>query len=82
MNTMNLSAGDLRTGAQPKSASFAVPGSASSETSLTVSWPAVFADAVAASALLLILLLLGTGLGLTLISSWSNQGASAKAIGI
>jgi hypothetical protein len=50
------------------------PGSA-------VSWPAVFAGAVASAAFSLILLLLGTGLGLTSISPWSDRGASAAAFG-
>lgn len=50
------------------------PGSA-------VSWPAVFAGAVASAAFSLILLLLGTGLGLSSISPWSNRGASAAVFG-
>lgn len=61
-----------------------------SETALTrtaapdpsaVSWAAVFAGAVGAAAISLILILLGTGIGLSVISPWSNDGASAEAIG-
>jgi hypothetical protein len=47
-----------------------------------VSWGAIFAGAAAAAALSLILLLLGTGLGLSSLSPWSNEGASAKTLGI
>lgn len=45
-----------------------------------VSWPAVFAGAIAAAALSLILLVLGTGLGLSVVSPWAERGASAEAI--
>jgi hypothetical protein len=45
-----------------------------------VSWPAVFAGAIAAAALSLILMVLGTGLGLTLVSPWASRGASAETI--
>src|SRR2546423_5146729 len=47
-----------------------------------VSWAAIFAGAAAAAALSLILLLLGTGLGLSSLSPWSQEGASAKALGV
>jgi hypothetical protein len=47
-----------------------------------VSWAAVIAGALAASALSLVLLALGAGLGLSAISPWSNTGASATAVGI
>src|SRR4051812_12142532 len=47
-----------------------------------VSWGAIFAGAAAAAALSLILLVLGTGLGLSSLSPWSQEGASAKALGI
>lgn len=46
-----------------------------------VSWAAVFAGAVGAAAFSLILVLLGTGIGLAVVSPWSGDGASAKAIG-
>ncbi|MBC8026744.1 MAG: hypothetical protein H7Y89_12180 [Steroidobacteraceae bacterium] len=46
-----------------------------------VSWAAVFAGAVGAAAFSLILILLGTGIGLAVVSPWSGDGASAKAIG-
>jgi hypothetical protein len=46
-----------------------------------VSWPAVFAGAIAAAALSLILLVLGTGLGLSVVSPWSTREPSAEAIG-
>jgi hypothetical protein len=47
-----------------------------------VSWAAILAGATAAAALSLILLLLGVGLGFSAISPWSNNGASATAIGV
>src|ERR1044071_1802206 len=47
-----------------------------------VSWAAIFAGAAAAAALSLILMLLGTGLGLSAMSPWTNEGASAKALGL
>jgi hypothetical protein len=40
------------------------------------------AGAFVAAALALILLLLGTGLGFAVVSPWSNEGASAKTVGI
>lgn len=46
-----------------------------------VSWAAVLAGAFVASALSLILLALGTGIGLSSVSPWSNNGASASAVG-
>lgn len=47
-----------------------------------VSWGAVIAGAVGASALALILLILGFGLGLSAVSPWSASGASSTAIGV
>jgi hypothetical protein len=47
-----------------------------------VSWGAIFAGAAGAASLSLILLLLGTGLGMSSVSPWSNQGASATAVGV
>ena len=46
-----------------------------------VSWAAVAGGAFVASALSLILLSLGTGLGFSAVSPWSNNGASATALG-
>ena len=46
-----------------------------------VSWAAVAGGAFVASALSLILLSLGTGLGFSAVSPWSNNAASAAAIG-
>ncbi|HEY4771818.1 MAG TPA: hypothetical protein VIH50_02200 [Steroidobacteraceae bacterium] len=46
-----------------------------------VSWPAIIAGAVAATAASILLLTLGSGLGLTSVSPWPGSGASAgKAI--
>lgn len=45
-----------------------------------VSWPAIFAGAIAAGALSLILLVLGMGLGLSAVSPWVNRGPSSEAI--
>lgn len=47
-----------------------------------VSWGAIIAGAVAASALSLILFVLGIGLGLTSLSPWSQEGLSGQALGI
>lgn len=47
-----------------------------------VSWPAIFAGAVAAAALSLILLILGTGLGLSAVSPWAPNGISAGTFGV
>lgn len=47
-----------------------------------VSWGAILAGALGAAALSLILLLLGAGFGFSAISPWTNEGASAKALGI
>lgn len=46
-----------------------------------VSWGAIIAGAVGASAIGLLLVVLGSGLGLSSISAWSNEGASATTIG-
>lgn len=47
-----------------------------------VSWGAIFAGAAGAAALSLILLILGSGLGFSVISPWTNDGASAKTLGV
>ena len=62
------------------STGFSIPAGGPSVSA--VSWAAIFAGAAAAAALSLILLLLGTGLGLSSLSPWSQEGASAKALGI
>jgi hypothetical protein len=46
-----------------------------------VSWAAVAGGAFVSAALSLILLSLGTGLGFSAVSPWSNNGASATAVG-
>ena len=46
-----------------------------------VSWGAVIGGAFAGAALSIILLALGAGLGLSSVSPWSNEGASASAVG-
>lgn len=46
-----------------------------------VSWGAVIGGAFAGAALSVILLALGAGLGLSSVSPWSNEGASASAVG-
>lgn len=45
-----------------------------------VSWPAVFAGAVAAAALSLVLLVLGIGLGLAVVSPWTAGNTPAEAM--
>ena len=47
-----------------------------------VSWAAIIAGAVAASASMLILLVLGTGIGLSLVSAWHGMGVSAATVGV
>jgi hypothetical protein len=47
-----------------------------------VSWGAVIAGAIAASALSLVLFFLGSGLGLSAVSPWQGEGASGKTLGI
>lgn len=47
-----------------------------------VSWPAIFAGALAAAAISLILLALGSGLGFAALSPWTNAGASAATLGV
>lgn len=56
---------------------------ASAESSSSaVSWGPIVAGAFAASALTLILMLLGSGLGLTMVSPWSNEGASVTTFAV
>ncbi len=56
---------------------------ASTESSSSaVSWGPIVAGAFAASALTLILMLLGSGLGLTMVSPWSNEGASVTTFAV
>ena len=43
----------------------------------TMSWPAVFAGGVAASAVALLLIVFGVGVGLSSVSPWADQGVSA-----
>jgi hypothetical protein len=47
-----------------------------------VSWPAIIAGAIVASALSLALLVLGAGLGLVSVSPWSNNNVSVTTFGI
>jgi hypothetical protein len=47
-----------------------------------VSWPAVFAGAIAAAAMSLILFILGIGLGLGALSPWAGEGIGGTAFGI
>jgi hypothetical protein len=47
-----------------------------------VSWAAIIAGAVAATAATVILLVLGAGLGLSIVSPWYGTGASAATVGV
>jgi hypothetical protein len=47
-----------------------------------VSWAAIIAGAVAATAATVILLVLGTGVGLSVVSPWYGAGASAATVGV
>src|SRR5271155_3087177 len=50
--------------------------------SSAVSWAAIIAGAVVASALSLALLMLGAGIGLVSVSPWSNNNVSVTTFGI
>lgn len=61
----------------------AIDTSASIESSSSaVSWGPIVAGAFAASTLTLILMLLGSGLGLTMVSPWSNEGATVTTFAV
>jgi len=47
-----------------------------------VSWPAIFAGAVIATAATLILMVLGSGVGLASISPWSNHGVAVTTFAV
>lgn len=47
-----------------------------------MSWAAIIAGALAATAATVILLVIGTGIGLSTVSPWYGAGASAAAIGV
>lgn len=47
-----------------------------------VNWGPIVAGAFAASTLTFILMLLGSGLGLTMVSPWSNEGASVTTFAV
>ncbi|MBD0413089.1 hypothetical protein [Oryzicola mucosus] len=47
-----------------------------------VSWGPIIAGAFAASTITFILMLLGSGLGLTMVSPWSNEGASVTTFAV
>jgi hypothetical protein len=58
-------------------------GVASVESSSSaVNWGPIVAGAFAASTLTFILMLLGSGLGLTMVSPWSNEGASVTTFAV
>ncbi len=57
------------------------PGATESSHS-AVSWAAIFAGAVVATAVSLVLVVLGTGFGFAAISPWDDAGASAKTFAI
>lgn len=50
--------------------------------SAAVHWGPIIAGAFAASTLTFILMLLGSGLGLTMVSPWSNEGASITTFAV
>lgn len=50
--------------------------------SSAVSWGAIIAGSFAAATLTFILMLLGSGLGLTMVSPWSNTGASVTTFAV
>jgi hypothetical protein len=50
--------------------------------SSAVSWAAIIAGALAATAVTVILLVVGTGVGISTISPWYGAGASAATVGV
>jgi hypothetical protein len=58
-----------------------VPAQVESSSS-AVSWGPIIAGAFAAAALAFVLMLLGSGLGLTMVSPWSNEGASVTTFAV
>ena len=58
-----------------------IPASIESSSS-AVSWGPIVAGAFAASTLTLVLMLLGSGLGLTMVSPWSNEGATVTTFAV
>lgn len=63
---------------QPAGTAYAAAASADgSSTASGVSWAAIFAGGVTASAISVILIVLGTGLGLASVSPWAGSGVSA-----
>ncbi|PIO96553.1 conserved membrane hypothetical protein [uncultured Pleomorphomonas sp.] len=50
--------------------------------SSAISWSAIIAGAFSAATLTFVLILLGSGLGLTMISPWTNQGASVTTFAV
>ena len=48
----------------------------------TMSWGAVIAGAISASAVTLLMVALGIGLGLSVVSPWSDQGVSASTFSV
>src|ERR1700731_4599869 len=71
----NAHRGEVPVGSQSDASSEEVIRSA-------VSWAAIIAGAVAATAATGILLVLGTGVGLSIISPWYRAGASAATVGV
>lgn len=47
-----------------------------------VSWAAIIAGALAATAVTVILLVVGTGVGISIVSPWYGAGASAATVGV
>jgi hypothetical protein len=66
----------------PQQTAFAEPPAKNEASSSGISWAAVIGGAVVAAAVSLSLLALGTGIGLSSMSPWSNEGASATAVGL
>ena len=59
-----------------------VRGSSRESMTSAVSWAAIIAGALAATALSVVLLALGSGLGLSSISPWANSGATASSVAV
>ena len=70
------------TGSGIVSASAETDLSAEDATRSAVSWAAIIAGAIAATATTIILVVLGTGVGLSMVSPWYGAGASAATVGV
>jgi hypothetical protein len=65
-----------------ESESVVSPGSVEESSASAMSWGAVIAGGVAAAAATLVLMMVGSGFGLTMVSPFSNEGASLETVSV